>query len=507
MKKNRLQRSKRWISGAAAGFVTLGAGDLLVARPGVNLSDPAILRLAKLDRFSRGYENVLGTSLDLIVEAHRPADAMECETRILAEIERLRRILSPYDPSSEISRVMAGAPVVSAELTELLAAYKHWSIATDGLIEINLGGVVDVWRAAQTANRLPESAALMHAARQERAFKIDALGKGYIIDRAVAVARRVAPAGVLNLGGDLRAWGDTTWTVGVADPRNPADNAAPIACFALREAAVATSGGYARFYQIDGKKYSHLIDPRSGWAIESDRSASFVAADSVTANALATAATIGGPDVAEDLARVHGAAGYVFANETGIVSSASTLAATAAGAAAPSASPAPAPTGPAKYVAAPAGPGWPADFQMNVQVVLKNQGGGRGAHRPYAAVWIQNAKGQVVRTVTVWGSDDRWQRKLTTWWNLPAATTFEAKVPSRATRVAGTYNVVWDGLDDFGRRLPMDTYTVGVEICREHGYHVFERIEVKCGAEPVTAAIHPTGESEASVITYGPVKS
>ena len=111
MKKLPRHSSKFWFTGAAAGLAALAGGDRLAAMPWVNVSDLPLRRAAAMDRFGAGYENVLGTSLDLIVETPRLAEAVECETRVLREIERLRRILSTYDPASEISRVMAGAPV------------------------------------------------------------------------------------------------------------------------------------------------------------------------------------------------------------------------------------------------------------------------------------------------------------------------------------------------------------------------------------------------------------
>ena len=218
----------------------------------------------RLGGFSFQHDNVLGTSLDLEVRATGPGDALRCQEAVLAEIERLRAILSTYDPASEISRVAAGAPVSSAELRELLAAYDAWSVRSGRVIDARLGGVLALWREAARTGRLPDPAALRAAAGRADGLNVDALGKGYIIDRAVELARRLVPAGLLNLGGDLRAWGDVDWTVGVAYPRHPAENAPPLARFTLRNAAVATSGDYARPFVIAGRDYSHLIDRSEG---------------------------------------------------------------------------------------------------------------------------------------------------------------------------------------------------------------------------------------------------
>lgn len=491
-----LQNSTRWLTGAAAGLATFGSGPQLAGAPWADVSD-SIRRAAALERFRGGYEGVLGTSLDVIVEAARPSDAVECEARLLGEIERLRRILSTYDSASEIRRVMAGAPVESAELAELLAAYERWAARTGGLIDVNLGGVIGEWREAARTGRLPERATLERAARRARAFNVDALGKSFIIDRAVAVARRFAPGGLVNLGGDLRAWGDTAWPIRVADPRNPADNAPPFAHFSLRDGAVATSGGYARFFEVGGKRFSHLIDPRTQWPLEANGGATVVARDAVTANALSTAASIVGAPAGADLAQAHGATGFLLADAAGGVTSGGTLAAAPVS---------PAPKSSDDKPAVAAAP-WPAGFQVNVQVALKKIEGSRRIFRPYVAVWILDAHRYIVRTVAVWGDDPRYQRKLNSWWNQPRNGGDEPASVARATRAAGAYAVVWDGKDDFGRSLPAGVYTVCLEVCREDGHHIAEAVSLNCGEEPATAAFRETVETDASVVTYGPVKS
>ena len=505
MKRIPLQHSKRWLTGAAAGLATFTGGERVVGATWVDVSD-SIRRAATLDRFHGGYENILGTSLDLIVETARPAEAAECEARLLGEIERLRRILSTYDPASEISRVMAGAPIVSPELAELLAAYDDWAARTDGLVSLHLGGVIATWREAARTGRLPDRTALVEAAQHTRAFNVDALGKGFIIDRAVAVARRIAPGGLVNLGGDLRAWGETAWPVAVADPRNPAENAPPLARFTLREAAVATSGGYARNFTVGGKRFSHLVDPRSFWPLDPGGSATVVARDGVTANALSTAASIGGAAAGARLAQAHGSPGYLFAEADGrTVSGGLIVTAMATDTAPPPRSEAGAAAEKAAPVVAEAK--WPEGFQVAVQVVLKKHTGPKQIYRPYVAVWIENAGGHVVRTLTIWGEDERYERKLSTWMRQIRDVETPYTV-ARATRPPGAYTVAWNGKDDYGRPLPAGDYSIRLEICREDGNHVTTAASIACrGGESAEADLAATAESDASTIAYGPAKS
>lgn len=112
----------------------------------LGVPDAACECAAMQGEFTFAHEGVLGTSMELIVNAPRAGDAVECERRVLAEIERLRGILSTYDSASEIRRVMAVGAVESAELAEVLDAYSRWSARTSGAIELNMAGVIDCWK-------------------------------------------------------------------------------------------------------------------------------------------------------------------------------------------------------------------------------------------------------------------------------------------------------------------------------------------------------------------------
>lgn len=493
--------SRKWLTGAAAGMVIFAPGGPLAAAPRIQLSASPLERAAQLDRFKSGYEGVLGTSLDLLIEAPRPTDAIACEREILCEIERLRTILSTYDPASEISGWMRGEEPRSAELSELFSLYESWQARTAGVVSPYLGEAIAMWREAGKTGRLPDRGELLRRATRRQALNVDALGKGYIIDRAVALARRLAPGGWINLGGDIRAWGDTAWTVGVADPANPADNAPAWTQFSLRNSAVATSGGYARFYEVAGKRFSHLIDPRTQWPLDVGGSATVVAADAVTANALATAGSVLGREAGAHLAQEQGARGYLFlaadggSSGGGVLAPPATTPAPSAAAASSSASAKPA-----------AGPSWPEGFQVTVPVVLKKftPEPRKEIFRPYVVVWIENDQKKLVRTLTVWGNDERWQRKLTMWMYQLNHSETNVAPSTRATRVAGAYQVTWDGRDDYGVRLPQGTYKISLEVCREAGHHVLGEATITCAVEANTATLSETAESDATAVTYGP---
>lgn len=483
-----------------------------------------------LGEFTAHFDGILGTSCDLVLHTLEPAAALHCQEIVLSEIERLRGILSTYDPASEIRRVMAGAPVRSPELAAVLAAYDTWSARTGGAIDINLSQVIAAWKTAGKSGFAPTEAILRTAFSAPRAYNIDALGKGYIIDRAVALARQIVPAGLLDIGGDIRVWGGTNWAIGIADPANPAENVAPVATFTLSDAAVATSGGYARNFTISSQCHSHLISPLDLQPLHPLAAATVVASDCVTANALSSAACVLGSAKGATLAKTFAAAHYIndaftqqiaatrtfFTSvlvgvDTGqrstpaVVAAPSSTAATGTPAAAISQSGTSSGTTakPATTDAPAASAPWPKGFQVTVNLNLGTAQTMRGT-RPYVAIWIVNDKNATVRTVDVWGRQPKYWPELTYWWSDPRNRGNFALNLTRATRPAGKYSVVWDGKDDKGNALPQGQYTVVLEINREHGSHAKQTIVLNCADSAADGVLKATTESGESPVHYGP---
>jgi len=472
-------------------------------------------RQTGLGEFTSHFDGVLGTSFDLVLHTLEPAVALHCQEQIFSEVERLRAILSTYDPAGEIRQVMTGAPVRSRELTEVLAAYDTWAGRSKGALNVNLAAVIAAWRAAEKSGVPPTSSELRAALQTPLALNVDALGKGYIIDRAVSIARRLVPAGLLDIGGDIRVWGDVDWPIGIADPRQPADNATPVATFMLREAAVATSGGYARYFTLAGQRFSHLISPLTLQPLHSLTAATVVAADCVTANALSSAACVLGAVEGSALAHVYAEAHVIWdavanrlhSHKIAIAADAapatSNLASHPPAAVTPTANPSPAAA--ASPAPAPTLAPWPKNYQVSINLDLGGAQTGR-AKRPYVAIWIVNDKNVVVRTVDVWGRQPKYMRELSYWMNDASQFRSPALSLTRATRAPGKYNVVWDGKDDKGVPVPQGKYTVVLEINREHGNHAKQTVALACAAQPVGGVLKATAESGESPVHYGPAE-
>lgn len=249
---------------------------------------------ARPRRHAFHYEHVLGTSLELQVVAADADAARRAEAATLAEIDRLAAILSGWTPASELARWQATWNVdvpVSPELAEVLALAEAWRVGTRGAFD-----AAAVARAAVPHGPLWTVDGTRGVARRltRLAVSLDALAKGYVVERAAACARAVdgVTQVLLNVGGDLRHHGPRALVVGITDPRAPAENAPPLAVVRLRDAALATSGGYRRGAMVAGRTVSHILDPRTGRPAERVLSASVVAPDCATADALSTAFSV-----------------------------------------------------------------------------------------------------------------------------------------------------------------------------------------------------------------------
>lgn len=263
------------------------------------------------------HEHILGTSLELQVVATNARVAGQAESAVLDEVERLALVLSGHSPTSELSRWLTTFGTherVSDELLDVLEAAEFWRVQTDGAFNAAAVSIGELLRDDELATDgdARERAVCMRlralhaplwsvdrahgtACRLTRfTVSLDAVAKGYIVDRAAARAQRIdgVTQVLVNVGGDLRHAGSRALLVGVAHPDAPAENAAPAAQVRLANAALATSGGYRRGHVIDGERVTHIFDAWRGTAASSIASASVFAPDCATADALSTAFSV-----------------------------------------------------------------------------------------------------------------------------------------------------------------------------------------------------------------------
>ncbi len=244
------------------------------------------------------------------------------------EFSRLGVLFDPYREGSDIYRInhSRGEPVeVDSETIELLKLSLAVYDLTEGYFDISKGRLYDLWkeRINEQDRDFFEDRQQIQAARdsgtmediridfQRKAVTLTAAGmridpggiaKGYMVDKTI---RRLQAAGIdaaiINAGGDLYCLGrekNKAWKVGVKDPREPEKILFPVA---LEDEAIATSGDYEQFFEYRGQTYSHLIDPFSGYPVQTDIvSVSVVAHNVTTADSLATAFFVMGLDKIRD---------------------------------------------------------------------------------------------------------------------------------------------------------------------------------------------------------------
>ncbi len=265
------------------------------------------------------FEGVLGTALDLHLVTERPEQARAAEDALLAEISRLERIFSRFDPDSELNRWL-GAPheaPTSRELGDLLRTSLQWLHRTSGAFHPGADALGDLWRRCAHEGRTPSEAD--RAALTERlrgppyavradgraatrlkplTLNFNAIAKGRIVDAACHAALTVPGVRevLLNIGGDLRHHGARARTVAIADPFTRADNAPPSAVLRVQNQGVATSGGTHRGYRVGEHWFTHVLDPRTGLPADAVAGVSVIAPDCATADVLATALNVLPPE-------------------------------------------------------------------------------------------------------------------------------------------------------------------------------------------------------------------
>lgn len=266
----------------------------------------------------------MGLPFRIVLYAPTATAATNATRAAFARIAQLNDVLSDYDTDSELSRLSrtAGegrAVPVSSDLWQVLQRSQDLAERTDGAFDVTVGPFVNLWRKSRREKQLPRPDLLAEAAARVgwRKLQLDsrrrtatllapdmrldlgAIAKGYAVDEALKVLRRHGITRALVAGGGDMAVGDPPpekpgWKIEVAalDVTN-----APAARFVLlANAALATSGDVFQHLEIDGRRYSHIVDPHTGIGLTDHSLVTVIAPDCTTADSLATAVSVLGPD-------------------------------------------------------------------------------------------------------------------------------------------------------------------------------------------------------------------
>ncbi|HEX5082379.1 MAG TPA: FAD:protein FMN transferase [Blastocatellia bacterium] len=248
----------------------------------------------------------------------------------LDEAGRLEDQLTIFRENSEVSfinREAATNPVsVEHSLFSLLLLCRELGRETGGAFDITSGPLSRCWGFLRRQGRIPELDEIEEAkaltggdkllfdresreirfARPGVEINLGSVGKGYALDRIAATMRKRVRSALLSAGSSsMLAIGDS-WTVGA---RHPLDKQRRLAVVRLRDAALSTSGGEEQFFEYGGKRYGHIIDPRTGWPADRVASVTVIgsspAVGAAVTDALATAFYVGGPELAGAYCDAH----------------------------------------------------------------------------------------------------------------------------------------------------------------------------------------------------------
>jgi len=265
---------------------------------------------------------VMGTECLLTAVAGSREQAREAFEAAERELRRVEVLMSVRLRDSQLSRLNCAEPgkfvPLSDELLAVLNDAKQLAAQTDGAFDVTVGPLITLWRQAGRTDKAPSPRQITQVraqcgwegfellaggAKRLRAgatIDLGGIAKGYGIDRAVEAMRRTGAAGgLVDVGGDIRCFGTPpdrrAWRIGVRNPFHPSGDKM-LMILNVAEGAVCTSGNYFRYCTIGGRRYSHIIDPRSGRPTEAAASVTVWAPTATVADAWATALSVLGPD-------------------------------------------------------------------------------------------------------------------------------------------------------------------------------------------------------------------
>jgi thiamine biosynthesis lipoprotein len=307
---------------AEGGFML---ASLLVAWLGTAIQSRDTARPDPVGKFARFefLETHMGCSFKIVLYSKGAPAARRASRLAFDRIAALDATLSDYQPESELSRLSqkAGGPPasVSPDLFDLLSRSHDFFTKTGGVFDVTIAPVGRLWRRARRDRKLPDPARLAEAralvgsdklvldpvnrtvqlTRPGMKLDVGGIAKGYASQAAIDVLRKEGISRALVGGaGDIVVAdsppGAAGWTIGVAS-LNPAESP-PVLYLLLHNAAISTSGDAERFVIIDGHRYSHIINPVTGMAMEERASVTVVAPDGATADALETSVYLLGPE-------------------------------------------------------------------------------------------------------------------------------------------------------------------------------------------------------------------
>ncbi|MET3537179.1 FAD:protein FMN transferase [Chryseobacterium limigenitum] len=270
-------------------------------------------------------QKLMGNAFEITVVDHDEKMAHQHIDAAIDEIRRIEKLLTTFSEESHTCLINQNAGIqpvkVDWEVFNLIERSLRISSITDGYFDISYGGIdKSFWNFDREMKQLPDPELIKEHLKlvnyqnillnrenqtvflKEKGMRIGfgGIGKGYAAEMAkMLLQKRGVVSGIVNASGDLATWGSQAdgkpWTVGIADPDNAKQ---PFSYMNITDMAIATSGNYEKFVVIDGKKYSHTINPKTGMPVSGVKSVTIFCPNAEIADAMATPVSIMGIDSA-----------------------------------------------------------------------------------------------------------------------------------------------------------------------------------------------------------------
>lgn len=270
---------------------------------------------------------MLGSPFEISVVAKDTLQANVYIDLAITEVKRIENLISDWIPTTQISKVNQNAGIqpvkVDREVFELIERAIKVSKLTNGAFDISYASMDKIWKFDGSMKEMPTEEAIRKSVakvgyqnillndkestlflkKEGMKIGLGGIGQGYIADKIKALLlSQGCQSGIVNVSGDIFAWGKQPdgkpWTIGIVNPMNKNK---VFATFPLEDSAVETSGSYEKYVTFNGKRYSHIIDPRTGYPATGIVSVSVFAKTTEIADALATGIFVLGVEVGLDL--------------------------------------------------------------------------------------------------------------------------------------------------------------------------------------------------------------
>lgn len=281
---------------------------------------------------------LMGGRWDITIMAKDSLTAEHHIDTVIAEVSRIENLISDWKPQSQVSEVNRNAGIrpviVDKEVFELTEKAIHLSQETGGAFDISFAAMDKIWKFDGSMTQMPTPEAVRKSVEKVgyknivldadhstiflklKGMKIGfgALGEGYAADRCrdMMLAKGII-AGIVNGSGDMSTWGKqadgSRWKIGII---NPFRRDTIFAIVPLRKSAVVTSGSYEKFVVFNGKRYTHIINPVTGYPVRGISSVTVFGPNAETANGLSTSMMVLGKNAALRLIKNHPAYSYIL---------------------------------------------------------------------------------------------------------------------------------------------------------------------------------------------------